>query len=66
VEVSRGTGGTREDISLINDQTVGGLLRELGLLREEYIVLSEGKVLTELDLLRDGDSVRLIRAFSGG
>lgn len=66
MEVSRDTKGRTQRVSLTDDRRVAGLLRELGLLREEYIVLREGRVLTELDILRDGDSVRLIRAFSGG
>ncbi|MBU7004989.1 MAG: thiamine biosynthesis protein ThiS, partial [Theionarchaea archaeon] len=44
----------------------GDLLRSMGLLREEYVVLKDEKVVYEFEKLVDGDNLRLIRAFSGG
>ena len=45
---------------------ISELLRELGLLGEEYIVMRGGKVLTEEDEVVDGDEVVLVPVVSGG
>jgi len=45
---------------------VGELLKKLGLLVEEYIVVVNGRVVTEDYVLRDGDEVKLYPVVSGG
>ncbi len=46
--------------------TVGEALAQLGLPAELYLVLRNGVLLQEDDLLKDGDAIRLIGAISGG
>ena len=53
-------------ISLRHGSQVGDLLRKMGLLREEFIVMAKGRVVAEFEPLKDGDQIRLIRVFSGG
>ncbi len=63
----RVVGRDPEVIELKGDKMkVSDLLRELGLLSEEYIVMRSGKVLTEEDEVVDGDEVVLIPVVSGG
>ena len=66
VEVFTEPKNTVEKISLVSDSTIDDLLQKMNLLREEYVVLVEGQVLTELEWLKDGDHIHLIRASSGG
>lgn len=66
VEVFTEPKNTVEKISLVSDSTIEDLLQKMNLLREEYVVLVEGQVLTELEWLKDGDHIHLIRASSGG
>ena len=66
VEVFTEQKNTVEKISLVSDSTIEDLLRKMNLLRDEYVVLVEGQVLTELERLKDGDHIHLIRASSGG
>lgn len=66
VEVFSEQKNTVEKISLVSDSTIEDLLRKMNLLRDEYVVLVEGQVLTELERLKDGDHIHLIRASSGG
>ena len=65
VEVIEGS-GLRKTLSVPVGWCAGDLLRSMGLLLEEFIILKDGKVVYEFDTLVDGDSLRLIRAFSGG
>jgi sulfur carrier protein ThiS len=65
VEVVDGSGKPKT-LSVPADWHAGDLLRSMRLLREEYIVLKGDKVVYEFEPLVDGDSLRLIRAFSGG
>lgn len=46
--------------------TVGEALAQLGLPPELYLVLRNGVLLQEDDLLQDGDVIRLVGAISGG
>ncbi len=46
--------------------TVRELLEELGLLPESAVVLRNGELVTEDEVLRDEDEVRVISAISGG
>jgi len=45
---------------------VSEMLRELGLLSEEYIVMKGRRVLTDEDVVADGDEVVLVPVVSGG
>ncbi len=46
--------------------TVGELLKKLGLLVEEYVVVKNNQVVTEDDIVRDGDEIVLYPVVSGG
>jgi len=46
--------------------TVGELVKKLGLLITEYIVLKNNMIVTEDDIVNDGDEVVLYPAKSGG
>ncbi|WFO76072.1 MoaD/ThiS family protein [Desulfurococcaceae archaeon MEX13E-LK6-19] len=46
--------------------TVGALLKKLGLLVEEYVVVKNNQVVTEDDIVRDGDEIVLYPVVSGG
>ncbi len=46
--------------------TVGEALAQLGLPPELYLVLRNGVLLQEDELLQDGDVIRLVGAISGG
>jgi sulfur carrier protein ThiS len=41
-------------------------LKELGLLPESYLAMRNGEVLTEDQILREGDVINLIAVISGG
>ena len=49
-----------------NRKKVSEMLRDLGLLSEEYIVMRGGRVLTDDDVVADGDEVVLVPVVSGG
>ena len=51
---------------LLAPLTVGEALAQLGLPPELYLVLRNGVLLQEDDLLQDGDAIRLVGAISGG
>ncbi len=42
------------------------LLKELGLSREEVVVLRNGRVVLEDEIVQDGDNIEVLRAVSGG
>ena len=46
--------------------TVQGLLDELGLSREVFVVKLNGEVVTEEEPLSEGDAVELVKVVSGG
>lgn len=48
------------------DLTVKKALYRLELLPEEYLVVRNGELLTEHELLRDGDICKLVPVVSGG
>lgn len=45
---------------------VGELLKRLGLLREEYVVARNRSIVTEDDMILDGDKIFLYPVVSGG
>ncbi len=46
--------------------TVHDALEKLGLPQESYLVVRDGELLTERDVLRDGDVAKLVATISGG
>ena len=46
--------------------SVGDALRRLGLSPESYLVLRDGVLLDEMDILQDGETIRLVGVISGG
>lgn len=46
--------------------TVHEALQKLGLPVESFLVVKDGQLLTERDVLRDGDTVKLVATISGG
>ncbi len=49
-----------------NLKRVMDIFKELNLNPEEYIVIREGKVLTEDEEIKENDEIELIRVISGG
>ncbi len=48
------------------DLTVSKVFKILGILPETYLCVREGELITEQELLKDGDVIRLIPVISGG
>lgn len=48
------------------DLTVSKILKRLDLLPETYLCVRNGDLLTERELIRDGDTIRLVPVISGG
>jgi len=48
------------------DMTVRKVLKKLDLLPETYLCVRNGELVTEQEVLRDGDVVRLVPVISGG
>lgn len=46
--------------------TVKDALKQLNLSRESHLVVRDGELLTENDALRNGETVKIIAAISGG
>lgn len=46
--------------------TVEKALEQLGLPPESYLAVRNGEMITERELLRDGDEVKLVAVISGG
>lgn len=53
-------------ITEIRDLTVSKLLKHMQLLPEAHIVIRSGELLTEQELIRDGDELRIVPVISGG
>lgn len=49
-----------------DDLTVNKVFKRFNLLPEGYLCVRNGELLTEKDLLRDGDILRFIPVISGG
>lgn len=47
-------------------QTVGKTMKNLGLPPESYLAVRNGEMVTEDEILRDGDKVQLVAVISGG
>ncbi len=48
------------------DLTVRKILKKLDLIPETYLCVRNGELLTEQELIRDGDIIRLVPVISGG
>lgn len=48
------------------DLTVRKVFKKLGILPETYLCVREGELITEQELLKDGDVIRLVPVISGG
>ncbi len=46
--------------------TLGKTLKTLDLLPEMYLALREGNLITEDEMLKDGDRIKLVAVISGG
>lgn len=46
--------------------TVKDALKQLNLSRESHLVVRDGELLTENDALRNGETVKILSAISGG
>jgi len=56
----------KQEHQLPANQTVAQAIQQLGLPPESYLAVRNGEMITEKDLLRAGDVVRLIPVISGG
>ena len=54
------------EIDYTKDLTVRKLLKQLDLLPETYLCVRNGDLLTEQELIKDGDTIRLVPVISGG
>lgn len=50
----------------LNGNTIKDLMDELTLILDEYVPILNGSVVTELEKLSEGDSVKFVRVWSGG
>lgn len=53
-------------IDEVKDLTVSKVFKKLDLLPETYLCIRDGELLTEQELIKDGDMIRLIPVISGG
>jgi sulfur carrier protein ThiS len=53
-------------IDHIKDLTVAKALSQLNLIPEAHLVIRRGQMITEQELLRDGDEIKIISVISGG
>lgn len=53
-------------IEKVKDLTVAKALKELNMIPEAHLVIRSGVMLTEQELLRDGDEIKIIPVISGG
>jgi len=58
-------GGEEKEVEM-SGKTVADLLKTLGYASDEYVVTREGKILTEDDEIKEGDSLILVPVISGG
>ena len=54
------------DVEMAEGTTVAEVYAKLKVLREEYVPVVDGRVVSDCDILEDGDELLLIKAFSGG
>lgn len=56
----------RQEFQLEGTLTVKNALKKLDLSLESHLVVRDGDLLTENDVLRNGETVKIIAAISGG
>lgn len=56
----------KKEYEIEKPMTVRQALDKIGLSPESHLVLRNGELLTDKDLLKDGDEVKLIAVISGG
>jgi sulfur carrier protein len=58
----------RGKVILIKEKEIkaGDLLRKMGLSPASSLVIKNGEVVTEKEVLKEGDNIRVINAISGG
>lgn len=54
------------ELDEVKDLTVRKILKRLDLLPETYLCVRNGELLTEQELVKDGDTIRLVPVISGG
>jgi sulfur carrier protein len=54
------------ELDEVKDLTVRKILKSLDLLPETYLCVRNGELLTEQELVKDGDTIRLVPVISGG
>jgi sulfur carrier protein ThiS len=56
----------QEELEVPGLVSVGEALVRLGLPPESYLVIRDGILLDEIEILQDGDTIRLVGVISGG
>ena len=56
----------QEELEVPGPVSVGDALRQLGLPPESYLVLRDGVLIDETEILQDGEVIRLVGVISGG
>ena len=50
----------------VKDLTVRKILKSLDLLPETYLCVRNGELVTEQEVVKDGDTIRVVQVISGG
>ncbi|MBO3769667.1 MAG: MoaD/ThiS family protein [Thermoproteota archaeon] len=58
--------GETKLIDLGENSRIGDLLKSLGISPSEIVPVKNGAIVTEREILRDGDEVKLLSVVSGG
>jgi sulfur carrier protein ThiS len=56
----------QEEVEVPGPVSVGEALHRLNLPPESYLVIRDGVLLDETEILQDGDTIRLVGVISGG
>jgi sulfur carrier protein len=66
MKISVRQGKKIEIVNVGQNATINDLLEQLGINRETVLVRRNGKITIEEEILKEGDSVEIIQAISGG
>ena len=68
VKVIIGKEGERREmeIEVRKGEKVEDVMKKLGLIIDEFVPILNGEVVTELEELREGDTLEFVRVWSGG
>ena len=58
--------GKERKVEIGEGKKVEEIMRELGLILDEYVPVLNGEVVTELEKVRPGDKLEFVRVWSGG